>query len=62
MNKKQDLMILTGYRAHGVELYKPKRNKKKVAGMLGMYLILPDIIVTSAILLINKVNPVWVYR
>lgn len=62
MKQKRDLMILTGYRHPSVELYTPKRNKKKVLGLLGMYLVLPDFIVTSTILAINKFKPVWIYQ
>ena len=56
--KKEKQYVLTGYRASGIDLYTPKKNKKKVAMLLGLFLIMPDVIALTTIAAINKVNPV----
>jgi len=64
-NKKK--YILIGYRHPSIKLYTPKRNKTKLAilfGFVGLCLITPFtnwmIVVVAS--LINKFNPLWIYR
>lgn len=60
-------MILTGYRANGVELYTPKPNRKKqlaLVGFAGVCLATPGTnwLMAVAAKLITKFNPIWIYQ
>lgn len=65
--KKEEKLILTGYRAQGIELYNPKVNRRKQFGLLGLAIgcfITPGTnwILPITAKLITKFNPLWIYQ
>lgn len=66
-NKQKQKRILLGYRNREVDLYKPKVNKLKFAGVLvfvGTCLITPctNWLIPVVGKTIDKFNPLWIYR